>query len=56
MTKKDVSSLKTLKFVEEKEVMEYDKRTSKNQNQYGDGIEMKVNGWVTGLIHLQTPL
>ncbi len=42
MTKKDVSSFKTLKFVEEKEVMEYDKRTSKNKNQYGDGIEMKV--------------
>ena len=42
ITKNDVSTFKTLKFVEEKEVMEYDKRTSKNKNQYGDGIEMKV--------------
>ncbi|MDA9749068.1 hypothetical protein N9U75_02840 [Pelagibacteraceae bacterium] len=42
MTKDDVSSFKTLKFVEEKEVMEFDKRTSKNKNQYGTGIEMKV--------------
>ena len=42
ITKNDVSAFKTLKFVEKKEVMEYDKRTSKNKNQYGDGIEMKV--------------
>ena len=42
ISKNDVSTFKTLEFVEEKEVMEYDKRTSKNKNQYGDGIEMKV--------------
>ena len=42
ITKNDVSTLKTLEFVEEKEVMEYDKRSSKNKNQYGDGIEIKV--------------
>ena len=42
ITKDDISSFKTLKFLEKKEIKEYDKRTSKNKNQYGDGIEIKV--------------